>query len=88
MSSGFTKPGKHGTLYKYAIDYEVGPDQGAPFRIAKWAYSMEHALMKFEENEFHVDMRVIRIARMSEKIDARWNWYEVNRVVSDEYDPR
>lgn len=77
----FSKKGAHGTLRKYAIDYEVDPNQGAPFRSVSWAYSMEHALDKFESDEFAEGMRVIRIARMSEKIEARWSWHTVNHVI-------
>lgn len=42
MSRYRTKPGRHGTLYRYAIDYAPAPGE-RKFRWSCWAYDAEHA---------------------------------------------
>ena len=50
-SSYLSKPGQYGTLYRWAIAYEYEPGQPAGDWHC-WAYSPEHALDKwYEEND-------------------------------------
>ena len=46
-----TKPGKHGTLYRYRVVYRgVEHDPAAPaFDACVWAYDEEHALEKLTD---------------------------------------
>lgn len=59
-----TKPGKHGTVYRYEIDYR-SPDPGSPtFTTRMWAYDFEHALERFQDQD-DPDWIVERIARVA-----------------------
>lgn len=43
-----TKPGAHGTLYRYRIDYRDPCDPAfPPSFVCVWAYDAEHALERF-----------------------------------------
>lgn len=42
-----TKPGKHGTLYRYRIAYEIDP--GVWFTWSTWAYDADHAVDRWLE---------------------------------------
>lgn len=59
MAAPITKPGKHGTLYLYAVDYNdvPGPEGTHIGRWRTWAYDAEHAWDKWhdsnEEMGFH-----------------------------------
>jgi hypothetical protein len=45
-----TKRGKHGLLHRYAIKYNPDPVcHGFSFTWHCWAYSAEHALLKWDE---------------------------------------
>jgi hypothetical protein len=45
-----TKPGAHGTLYLYAIEYDSPTNLGAPRETTKlWAYNSEHAMERFAD---------------------------------------
>ena len=45
-----TKPGKHGTLYLFAIEHDFPSDPGAPRGTTNlWAYNSEHAMLRFAE---------------------------------------
>jgi hypothetical protein len=70
------KQGAHGTLYRYAIEYTGENDPGCPtFTTSRWAYDAEHALDKF--SGLDEGWKVLRIARMSEAPQHRWNWIKV-----------
>jgi hypothetical protein len=75
-----SKAGEHGTLYAYSIEYNDGPhgDPGFPpgMRVNKWAYTPEHALEKFAENDD--GFVAVKIARMLEDTHpSRWTWHNV-----------
>ena len=46
-----TKQGKHGTLYRYAIDYRDSCDKFIGGTQYLWAYDIEHAEEKFYDAE-------------------------------------
>lgn len=75
-----SKPGDHGTLYLYSIEYNDGPDGDPAFPIGErtslWAYSMEHALERFDESD--EGFTAIKIARKLEDCGpSRWTWHTV-----------
>lgn len=43
------KPGKHGTLYRFAIPYWTGDNHSDAWLC--WAYDAEHAIEKFEDSD-------------------------------------
>lgn len=50
MKEYISKPGKHGTLYRYGIDYTAG--EGSPlFRWRTWAYDAAHAWENWRDAE-------------------------------------
>lgn len=49
MKEYISKPGKHGTLYRYGIDY--ASDDGSPvFRWRTWAYNVEDAWERWHDS--------------------------------------
>jgi hypothetical protein len=46
-----TKPGKHGTLYAYRINIGCDTDPDYRSSYVVWAYSTEHAELKFNDDE-------------------------------------
>ena len=51
MKRPITKPGKHGTLYRYAIRYTDESDPGCPEMVwCTWAYDRNHAVDRFYED--------------------------------------
>lgn len=52
MSKPLTKPGKHGTLYRYAIAYHEGRDEyRSEWRC--WAYDAGHACEQFDADDYY-----------------------------------
>jgi hypothetical protein len=77
-----TKPGEHGTLTRYAIEYTDRFDPGCPtFAWRCWAYSEDHALEKFADDPCAEDWHVKRIARVpANAADVRrMKWHTVNQ---------
>ena len=50
LAPPLTKPGRHGTLHRYAIDYNDGYGDRERHVWHCWAYSPEHAMDKFDES--------------------------------------
>lgn len=76
-----SKPGPHGTLYRYSIVYT---DQGDPgFGEATWntwAYDSQHAVDRFYESpEGDTGWVALRIARQQESPAHRWTWHALRR---------
>ena len=66
-----TKPGKNGTLYRYAIEYVSDP--GSPtFTWRCWAYSFDHAFEKFHEND--EGFEIVRWSRVNNGPASRQTW--------------
>ena len=52
MSKPVTKPGEHGTLYRYVVTYTDRSDPGCPEMTWHcWAYNLEHAEDKFYSSD-------------------------------------
>lgn len=60
-----TKPGKHGTLYLFAIAYEDTCDRFNTGVSRIWAYDAEHAEEKFYDGD-DSGWRATKIARVRE----------------------
>lgn len=70
-----SKPGKHGTLYLYAIKYRDKYDSVAPeFEQRTWAYSEEHALDRFYDTDDD-GWLVLAFARVIEGPSHRMTWH-------------
>src|SRR5262245_22887872 len=92
MAPKFTsKPGKHGTLYKYQIEYTDKSDPGAPiFEWNTFAYSIDHAADKFYDSD-DTGWTILSIARVQEGSKHRWTRHrfaEASRSQSDPFKPR
>jgi hypothetical protein len=61
-----TKPGKHGTLYLYQIEYKDDSPESPQFSTRLWAYNLEHAEERFYEGLDSEGWRIISIARVPE----------------------
>lgn len=78
-----TKPGQHGTLYRYRIEYrdsDPGYPPGSSWDC--WAYSAEHALEQFSERGD--GFVAVRWSRLVGELDGgRWRlrasqtWHEL-----------
>lgn len=44
------KEGAHGTLYRYIVRYTPDPEMAPVYEWPCWAYSAEHAAMRFDES--------------------------------------
>lgn len=68
-----TKPGAHGTLYKYVVEYTAGA--GSPtFTWTTWAYDVEHAADKFfADNGGFLPQRY---ARATTGGKHTWKWHD------------
>ena len=58
-----TKPGKHGTLYRYAVRYRCAADRDASFVWRTWAYDAEHAVDLFHRGPDADGWRVVGTPR-------------------------
>lgn len=76
-----SKPGEHGTLYRYTIEYtDDDPAFGREF-WSTWAYNLEHALEKFTDSD--EGFTPVRAAR--QRVDSEgtltsqssWSWEKV-----------
>ncbi len=69
-SKPLTKPGAHGTLYRYAIVYTDKYDDCCPHDTWHcWAYSLEHAEEKFYDrsvDQWGDGWRIVSLARVSD----------------------
>jgi hypothetical protein len=74
MRKPLTKPGQHGALYRYTIEYTDECDNG--FGVARWncwAYNVEHALDKFDDGDDGAGWKALRVARVNgESSQVRW----------------
>ena len=65
-----SKPGAHGTLYRYALTYTDRYDAGCAHDLWHcWAYNLEHAEEKFYNSSGDQEgdgWRIVSIARVSE----------------------
>lgn len=74
MAKALTKHGKHGTLYRYAIEYgDVGQIRIGIWRT--WAYDLEHALERFRDDD--VAFVAFRISRLTDAPEYRQTWHTV-----------
>lgn len=74
MPDLLTQDAKHGTKYRYAIEYKAAPD--SPRYIWKcWAYNLDDALEQFHESE--EDYEPTRYARLTDGLAKDQDWYEV-----------
>lgn len=70
-----TKPGKHGTLHLYAVEYAGG--DGCPvFRDLRWAYDADHLGERIAEEYTAEGWEVQRYAHVTEAPDHRWTWHK------------
>lgn len=58
-----SKPGKHGTLHRFAVTYSPGPGS-VPLLWYTWAYDQEHALERFYGSD-DGDWEVISVGRVT-----------------------
>lgn len=73
-----TKPGKHGTLSLFAVEYTGG--EGCPvFRDHRWAYSREHIEQRIAEEFTAEGWTVLRFTRMTEGPEHRWRWVDCTK---------
>lgn len=65
-----TKPGVHGTLYRYVVTYTDRSDNGCPeFTWYTWAYNLDHAVSHFYETEvLEEGWKALRVARVLEGV--------------------
>ena len=64
-----TKPGMHGTLFRYAIDYTDSHNPCCPiFTQCVWAYNLEHAEIKFFDSPDADGWKIITLRRLAEGI--------------------
>jgi hypothetical protein len=63
----YQKPGEHGTLYAYAIEYTDPGNPGFPPGMVwkTWAYSSEHALEKFDDSE--EGFQAVKVTKMTDR---------------------
>lgn len=61
-----TKPGKHGTLHLYVVEYCDDHDHDNRGRHQTWAYSLEHAAEKFYDAADADGWLLLRAGRMPE----------------------
>jgi hypothetical protein len=71
-----SKPGKHGTLYRWEIEYK-STDSGSPvFTTHTWAYNLEHAVERFFDGADE-DWKIVRLARVQPDVPHhRWSWHK------------
>lgn len=68
-----TKPGRHGTLYKFHIKYRDKYDYASPdFDWYTWAYNHEHAEDRFLESD-DTGWKILSVDKMREPSGPR-NW--------------
>lgn len=63
----FTKPGQHGTLYRYVVAYQ--DDSGDPSSrdtVRLWAYIAEHAEERFLDGPDSEGWEVLSVRRLRE----------------------
>ncbi|MHB8330765.1 MAG: hypothetical protein ACYDDA_13725 [Acidiferrobacteraceae bacterium] len=66
MTAPITKPGAHGTLYRYAIKYRDAHDPCCPEMVWHcWAYNLDHAEEKFY-GDGDEGWRIVSLARVSD----------------------
>ena len=70
-----TKPGAHGTLYRYAIVYRDNDPACPEFTARLWAYNSEHVLEQFYDAPDGDGWRILRMARMTEAPIHHWIWH-------------
>ena len=70
MPDFVTKPGKHGTLYRYVLEYTDPSDPGWGRQEWKtWAYNLEHAEDRFYEGEDSAGYKILQLRREHEGLD-------------------
>lgn len=71
-----TKPGKHGTLHRFTIEYTDECDPGFGVQTwSTWAYDAEHAIDKFYDNPDE-GWTALRIA-LAQESSHRMQWQTV-----------
>lgn len=68
-----TKPGQHGTLYRFAVIYTDG-DFSDTWHT--WAYDSEHALERFFEGPDGEGWTPLRWARLTDGPASTQTWHE------------
>lgn len=72
-----TKPGKHGTLYRYELVYRDNSDMSPEATQVVWAYDQEHAIEKFFDGPDFEGWTLLKIARVNDVPRHRWRWHTV-----------
>jgi hypothetical protein len=68
LGDAITKPGKHGTLFRYVVEYRDAHDDCCPiFTWHAWAYNLEHAELEFSESG-EEGWRIVSIRRLLDGI--------------------
>jgi hypothetical protein len=70
-----TKPGEHGTLYRYAIEYGDDDPSFGSHTWKCWAYSSEHAIEKFEDSD--EGFVPVRFARLTDGPGHLQTWHRI-----------
>ena len=80
-SKPVSKPGPHGTLYRYSIIYTDQGDSGfGEATWNTWAYDPQHAVDRFYESpDGDTGWVALRIARQQEAPAHRWTWHSLGR---------
>lgn len=60
-----SKPGKHGTLFLFAVAYEDACDHFNTGTSRVWAYDWEHAQEKFFESDDAEGWRITKISKVT-----------------------
>jgi hypothetical protein len=81
-----SKPGKHGTLHLYAIEYGdvtgVGEAPTYVSTLRTWAYDIDHALEKFYDADD--GFKALKIARVPKSgLMHRANWTKLCRTYGE-----
>lgn len=61
MEATRTKPGTHGTLYRYTVTYLL--DDGVTSKWSTWAYDRDHAIAKFCNGDGWDYSDIVSVAR-------------------------